>query len=128
MIGGGVWGEIFFGPRARVAGDRQLAKYESNAAEALRETERLRNENLKLQLRLAPRTLSKAQSDVLQSLKGKVPAINLAAEVDGEADAFMVQIPTALHAPRLFVGVYNRDAGVRAWGNMACVGRDPDKD
>jgi hypothetical protein len=128
LIVGGVWGEIFFAHRARVAGDRQLAKYESNAAEALRETERLRNENLKLQLRLAPRTLSKAQSDVLQSLKGKVPAINLAAEVDGEADAFMVQIANALEAAGIFVGVYSRDASVRGWGNMVCVVRDPVKD
>jgi hypothetical protein len=32
LIVGGVWGEIFFAHRARVAGDRQLAKYESNTA------------------------------------------------------------------------------------------------
>jgi hypothetical protein len=127
LIVGGVWGEIFFAHRARTAGDRQLAQYESRTAEALRETEQLRNENLNLQLRLAPRTISKAQAGILQSLKGKVTAINLAAELDGEADALMVQIAGVLEAAGIFVGVYSRDASVRGWGNMVCVVSDPDK-
>lgn len=34
LIVGGVWGEIFFGHRARIAGDKQLAQYKARAAEA----------------------------------------------------------------------------------------------
>ena len=34
LIVGGVWGEIFFGGKARVAGDKQLAQYEARTAEA----------------------------------------------------------------------------------------------
>jgi hypothetical protein len=34
LIVGGVWGEVFFGQRARIAGDKQLAQYEMRAAEA----------------------------------------------------------------------------------------------
>jgi hypothetical protein len=34
LIVGGVWGEIFFGHKARIAGDKQLAQYEARAAEA----------------------------------------------------------------------------------------------
>jgi len=34
LIVAGVWGEVFFGNKARIAGDRQLAKYEARTAEA----------------------------------------------------------------------------------------------
>jgi len=34
LIVGGVWGEIFFGHKARLAGDKQLAQYEARTAEA----------------------------------------------------------------------------------------------
>ena len=34
LIVSGVWGEVFFGNKARVAGDKQLAQYEARTAEA----------------------------------------------------------------------------------------------
>jgi hypothetical protein len=34
LIVGGVWGEIFFAHKARIAGDKQLAQYEARADEA----------------------------------------------------------------------------------------------
>jgi hypothetical protein len=34
LIVGGVWGEVFFANRARLAGDKQLAEYQARAAEA----------------------------------------------------------------------------------------------
>jgi len=34
LIVGGVWGELFFSHRARVAGDKQLAQYDARDAEA----------------------------------------------------------------------------------------------
>jgi hypothetical protein len=34
LIVGGVWGEVFFGHKARIAGDKQLSKYEAQTAEA----------------------------------------------------------------------------------------------
>src|SRR6266576_3618218 len=59
------------------AAEARSAEANARAAEAQLETERLRGEHIGLQQRLAPRTLSKVQADVLQSLKGKVAAINL---------------------------------------------------
>jgi hypothetical protein len=34
LIVGGVWGEVFFGNKARMAGDKQLAQYEARVAES----------------------------------------------------------------------------------------------
>jgi hypothetical protein len=128
LIVSGVWGEIFFGHKARIAGDKQLAQYEARTAEAKHETERLRNENLLLQERLAPRSLSNAQFDVLQTLKGKFTAINIAAEVDGETGDFMLQICRALEAAGIAVGTYSRDPTLRGFGNMVCVVGEPSED
>jgi hypothetical protein len=42
LIVGGVWGEVFFGNKARVAGDKELAEQRARAAEAIENTEKLR--------------------------------------------------------------------------------------
>jgi hypothetical protein len=42
LIVGGVWGEVFFGNKARLAGDKQLAEYAASAAEAQLELFKLR--------------------------------------------------------------------------------------
>lgn len=45
LIVGGVWGEIFFSHKARIAGDKQLAEYEARTAEA---NARVAEANLKI--------------------------------------------------------------------------------
>src|SRR5579871_4671917 len=57
MIVIGVWGEIHFGRKARVAGDTAQAAANDRAKQAVKETEQLRSENLKLQSALRPRRL-----------------------------------------------------------------------
>jgi hypothetical protein len=42
LIVGGVWGELFFGRKARIAGDKQLAEYKARAAEAELQLEQVR--------------------------------------------------------------------------------------
>src|SRR5258708_18410411 len=58
LIVGGVWGEVHFAHKARLAGDRQLAQYETRTAEA-----NARAEEAKLELaRLTtPRVISDEQ-------------------------------------------------------------------
>ncbi|MBL6616617.1 MAG: hypothetical protein ISP45_21570 [Reyranella sp.] len=66
LIVGGVWGEIFFENRARKAGDKQLAQYESRTAEANRASQQAR---LELERMKAPRVLDEAA--FLRELNGK---------------------------------------------------------
>jgi hypothetical protein len=42
LIVSGVWGEVFFANRARIAGDKQLAEYQTRTAEAQLEAEKLK--------------------------------------------------------------------------------------
>jgi hypothetical protein len=48
LIAVGVWGEVFFGNRARVAGDKQLGEYRARAAEAEVELARLATPRVRL--------------------------------------------------------------------------------
>src|SRR5262249_9383080 len=52
----GVWGEIIFEKRAKEAGDGIVAEANKQAEEAQLATEKLRAENLRLQMVLQPRT------------------------------------------------------------------------
>jgi len=53
----GVWGEIIFEKRAKEAGDGIVAEANKQAEEAQLATEKLRAENLRLQMVLQPRTI-----------------------------------------------------------------------
>lgn len=48
LIVGGVWGEVFFGNRARIAGDKQLAEYRARTAEAELELARIATPRVRL--------------------------------------------------------------------------------
>jgi hypothetical protein len=52
LIVGGVWGEVFFGNKARVAGDAQLAQYEARTAEANERAEEARHQGIEARLEL----------------------------------------------------------------------------
>jgi hypothetical protein len=58
----GVWGEIFFGQKARIAGDKQLAQFEARAAEA---NQRAQEAALELARLTTPRTISTEQKQRL---------------------------------------------------------------
>lgn len=58
LIVGGVWGEVFFGNKARIAGDKQLAQYEARTAEA---NQKAQEAILELAALQAPRVLSREQ-------------------------------------------------------------------
>jgi hypothetical protein len=68
LIVGGVWGEIFFGHKARVAGDNQLAQYAARTAEA---DARALEARLALEKYKAPRTLSLSQMSDIASKMSK---------------------------------------------------------
>ena len=63
LIVGGVWGEVHFAHKARLAGDDQLAQYEARTAEANQKAEEARCELFRLR---TPRR---------QLLEGKLPLI-----------------------------------------------------
>jgi hypothetical protein len=58
LIVGGVWGEVFFGRKARIAGDSQLAQYEARTAEA---NQRAQEAALELAKFREPRVLGQEQ-------------------------------------------------------------------
>jgi ABC-type protease/lipase transport system fused ATPase/permease subunit len=57
LIFGGMWGELWFAKRAREADDSRVAQANKQAAEAQRETEQIRAENLAMQAGLRPRRI-----------------------------------------------------------------------
>ncbi len=135
LIALGVFGEIHFAGKVsrseeeiRRRSDERVSAARALAATAQIETERLRNENLLLQERLAPRSLSPSQIEVLQSLKGKIAAISLASELDGEAFRFASRIASTLETVGIKVGMYDRAVGVHGWGNTVCVARESSSD
>jgi hypothetical protein len=56
----GVWGEIFFGQKARIAGDKQLAQFEARAAEANQKAQEAARELARYR---QPRVMSREQMD-----------------------------------------------------------------
>jgi hypothetical protein len=60
LIVAGVWGEVFFGNKARTAGDKQLAQFEARAAEANQKAQEAALELTKFR---TPRQLDREQID-----------------------------------------------------------------
>jgi hypothetical protein len=83
------------------------------------ETERLKVDNLRLQAQLAPRSLTKEQFDEIQSLKGKISAVNLAVEDDVECSMFSGLLAGALQHAGIAVLLYNLPHGFR--GNVGLM-------
>jgi hypothetical protein len=83
------------------------------------DTERLKSDNLRLQTQLAPRSLTKEQYDAIQTLKGRVAAINLAVEVDSECQAFASILAVALMNAGIKVLGYSLPLDMR--GNSGLV-------
>lgn len=77
------------------------------------DTEHLKSENLRLQTQLAPRSLSKEQFDEIQTLKGKIPKVNLAVEDDLESNMFAGLLAVALQKADIIVHQYNLPPGFR---------------
>jgi hypothetical protein len=118
LIVGGVWGEVFFGHRARIAGDKQLAQFESRTAEA---NERAANADLaraKLESRLQPRSINREQWDLIHGLRGKFESINIAYETDAETQWFASQLQGAFISAKIAVRTVGRAAGAHTFGNM----------
>lgn len=60
LIVGGVWGEVFFANKARIAGDKELEKYRMRPAEA---SHKAAEANLELAKFRSARSISNAQAD-----------------------------------------------------------------
>lgn len=67
LIVAGVWGEVFFGNKARVAGDKQLAEYEARAAEARARATEAELTLAKLNERFAPRRITQKDQEFIAS-------------------------------------------------------------
>jgi hypothetical protein len=65
MIVIGVWGEIHFGRKARVAGDAAQAEANARAEEAIRATETEKRERIALEVQIAPRRIPLYQRESL---------------------------------------------------------------
>lgn len=97
---------------------RGAARANERAKNLAKETEALRNENLKLQVALAPRTLSASQIRALKSLRGKVAAVNICSETDGDSGWLASQIAVALQSVGIKVLGYERSPSAHSTGNM----------
>lgn len=65
LIVGGVWGEVFFGNKARLAGDKQLAEYEARAAEANEKAREAELALAQLEERLSPRKMAQGGQQLI---------------------------------------------------------------
>ena len=86
---------------------KALGEQQERAAKAEREL-------LELKEHGTPRTLSKEQFDALQELRGKIKAINIAAETDAESQWLASQLVVALQAAGIEVRSYDRGAAVHS--------------
>jgi hypothetical protein len=93
LIVGGVWGEIFFGHKARIAGDKQLAQYEARASEA----------QLALEKFKTPRSLSPVQQERITAKMKPFAGMpfDFSIQPDPEPIALMGQIGSTLKAAGL---------------------------
>jgi hypothetical protein len=95
LIGGGVWGEVHFGNKARIEGDKVLAEYKARADEA---NARALEAKLALERIKTPRTLSAAQSasiaDRVKAFEGT--PFSLTVFNDQESLLFMDVVEAAL--------------------------------
>jgi len=103
LIIAGVWGELRFSKRAKEAGDGIVAESLAIAAIANEKAAAANERTVKLQIALEEerqkrlgRVLTKAQFDILQTLRGKVSKVYVTCDRDPEALFFSGQITTAL--------------------------------
>lgn len=90
---------------------RDVARAGLSAADANERTAKLENENLRLKSKLQPRRLTKEQYDALQTLRGKIRAINVVLLNDDlEANSFGMQIVRALSDTGMQVKIYEGNA------------------
>jgi hypothetical protein len=87
----GVWGELRFAKRAREADDSRVAEANARAAEAQRETERLKAENLIMQGGLRPRRIptgsSKPRPEEFKDVAEYAGTVALIQSVPGDFEA-----------------------------------------
>jgi hypothetical protein len=103
---------------AQRASDEKVALAEARAAEANRSAEEEKHARLKLEAHLAPRSLTEEQFNILQRLRGKIAAVNVAMEVGLEPTWLGMQIVTALSKMDIKVGVFSRGPNANSSGNM----------
>jgi len=73
----------------------------------------LNNETARLKSQAAPRTLTKEQFNAIQTLKDRIPAINLAVEVDSECQMFAGILASALMNAGINVRGYSLPLNMR---------------
>lgn len=125
LIAGGVGFELWFERVARVAGDALQAEAKKSVAEANKAAEEANAraseadlKRAKLELRLQPRSFNQEQWDLIQALRGKFSAVNIAYETDGETSWFAEQVRQALVAAKISVRMYERPPHIHTFGTM----------
>jgi hypothetical protein len=113
LIAIGVWGELWFAKRARDADDSRVAEANERAAKA-------DLARVELEAKLAPRSLTKEQYEILQKLGGKTLAVNIAAEDDLESHWFAIQIASVLQKIGVAVQLFERRVGAHSTSNILC--------
>jgi hypothetical protein len=86
LIVGGVWGEIFFGHKARLHGDKQLAHYEANTREAEARAAEAHVELARLERKMTPRSITvDGEAAIVEALKS-FPSIPFSVVADPAAE------------------------------------------
>jgi hypothetical protein len=96
--------------------EKDRAESAERIAQLNNDTERLKSDNLRLQTQLAPRSLSKEQFDEIQTLKGRIAAVNIAVEDDVECSLFAAMLGVAIQHAGVIVRQYNLPVGFRGSG------------
>jgi hypothetical protein len=91
--------------------DEKVAEATARAAEA----DRARAE---LEVKLQPRSLNQEQWDLIQGLRGKFDAMNIAYETDADTWWFARQLRDAFFSAGITGGMYRRAADVHSFGSF----------
>jgi hypothetical protein len=97
LIVAGVWGEIHFAKRARIAGDGLQAEANARVAEAYQKAETERTARVALEAKIAPRRLPMEDAAALaQELRGKIPPLYIRSLGGSEARQYAQDFFNAL--------------------------------
>jgi len=97
LIVAGVWGEIHFAKRARIAGDGLQAEANARVAEAYQKAEAERTARVALEAKIAPRRLPMEDATALaQELRDKIPPLYIRSLGGSEARQYAQDFFNAL--------------------------------
>jgi hypothetical protein len=116
----GIVGEVLFGILNNRLQTELRARSNAKLSEAIERAAKTDLARVELEKQLSARTLTQESFDILQKLKGKIPAVIVASDADSEPAWFANIIAIALQKAGIDVGIVTRGAHAHSTANFVC--------